>query len=502
MGSTKKQKTTRRKKRSTQSQSFLKRRVSALVFGLLSIFGFGLLGLFYAWNYSEIHALYPVYVIDSSADKREIEPYDRLQFKFSQPVKEEGLRNAFSVSPDLGGKIEFFGSFLGGYSTGFTFVPDGPLDPEQQFIVHVDALESIFGTRYPAFTDSFNTVTAPRIVAFPFEGEKAVSVNSLLHVQFDKGSKYFSHTYSLSPELQVDVVSSEGGETTLKPKKAFEQGTEYTLSIAQIFSKNNTLGASSEVEYDSFSYLFKTVDPVVVESASPSAGEDRASIDSEIEITFDRPVEYEMAENAFSIEPEVEGDFGWDDRTLIFNPKNELSNPQEYTIRINAGVQAFEDSGFLSEDYSYSFKARRHEKEVEPDDDLVAAITEGKYIDVDLGSQYMTLFEDGKSRGSFEVSSGRYDLPTPIGTFNVINKVPLAYSQIYDLYMPFWMAFTYVGHGFHELPFWKYRGGIEYKERESHLGTKVSHGCVRLGVGSAEIAYNFADVGTPIVIHE
>ena len=59
------------------------------------------------------------------------------------------------------------------------------------------------------------------------------------------------------------------------------------------------------------------------------------------------------------------------------------------------------------------------------------------------------------------------------------------------------MAFICPG-GIHELPEWP----NGYKEGEAHLGTKASHGCVRLGVGPAEYLYNIAPLGTKVIIHE
>ena len=60
------------------------------------------------------------------------------------------------------------------------------------------------------------------------------------------------------------------------------------------------------------------------------------------------------------------------------------------------------------------------------------------------------------------------------------------------------MHFSGRGHGIHELPEWP--NGA--KEGEGHLGTPVSYGCIRLGVGDAEFAYNWADIGTPVYIHQ
>lgn len=124
--------------------------------------------------------------------------------------------------------------------------------------------------------------------------------------------------------------------------------------------------------------------------------------------------------------------------------------------------------------------------------------TEGKYIDVDIARQMMVLFENGKPLDSYLVSSGKRGMDTPKGEFSVENKAPRPWSKTYGLYMPYWMAFTGDGkYGIHELPEWP----SGYKEGADHLGHPVSHGCIRLGIASARRVYEWADVGTPIIIH-
>lgn len=120
----------------------------------------------------------------------------------------------------------------------------------------------------------------------------------------------------------------------------------------------------------------------------------------------------------------------------------------------------------------------------------------GKKIVIHLKTQTMDVVENGEVLHSFQISSGKRGMQTPTGTFTVLNKSPRAYSKTYGLYMPFWMAFTTRGHGIHELPEWP----NGYKEGENHLGTPVSHGCVRLGVGSAKTVYDWAEVGTVVEV--
>ena len=125
-------------------------------------------------------------------------------------------------------------------------------------------------------------------------------------------------------------------------------------------------------------------------------------------------------------------------------------------------------------------------------------ISQGKYIDINLSVQIMSIFQDGKLVDSFLISSGKRGMDTPKGTHQIYNKSLRTWSKQYGLYMPYWMAIFPSGkYGLHELPEWP--GG--YKEGANHLGIPVSHGCVRLGVGAAEKVYNFADIGTPVVVY-
>jgi lipoprotein-anchoring transpeptidase ErfK/SrfK len=127
-----------------------------------------------------------------------------------------------------------------------------------------------------------------------------------------------------------------------------------------------------------------------------------------------------------------------------------------------------------------------------------AKVHEGKYIDINLASQVMTIFENGKAIESYLVSSGKPGMDTPKGSYQIRNKAPRPWSKAYGLYMPNWMALVPDGKfGIHELPEWP--GG--YKEGAAHLGRPVSHGCVRLGVGAAKRVYDWTEIGTSVVVY-
>lgn len=121
-----------------------------------------------------------------------------------------------------------------------------------------------------------------------------------------------------------------------------------------------------------------------------------------------------------------------------------------------------------------------------------------KRIEINTGvAQELSYFLGGVRMGKFTISTGIASLPTPKGHFKVDYKHPRAWAADYGLWMPYWMSLQHGYFGIHELPEWP--GGA--KEGEDHLGTPVSHGCIRLGVGPAEFLYNWADMGTPVFIY-
>lgn len=127
-----------------------------------------------------------------------------------------------------------------------------------------------------------------------------------------------------------------------------------------------------------------------------------------------------------------------------------------------------------------------------------ANVSAGKYIDINLTMQKMCLFDGGTLVNTYGVSTGKWSTPTPEGTFAIQNKMNPAYSQPYDLWMPYWSAITPDGqYGIHGLP---YRGN--WIEGQGHIGTPVSHGCIRLGAGNDAFVYDWAIIGTPVYIHK
>jgi len=160
-------------------------------------------------------------------------------------------------------------------------------------------------------------------------------------------------------------------------------------------------------------------------------------------------------------------------------PKNENTEEEQNTLLI----------GILKNNTEIHMELPKKVKSLSNDE---------KTIIIDLSEQKLSYYENGYRINSFSISSGKTGYKTPQGEFSIINKIKTAYSKNYGLYMPYWMAFTTAGHGIHELPYWS----SGYREGEGHLGQPVSHGCVRLGIGSAKEVFDWAQVGTKVIVQE
>ncbi|MDD3711761.1 MAG: L,D-transpeptidase [Patescibacteria group bacterium] len=120
-----------------------------------------------------------------------------------------------------------------------------------------------------------------------------------------------------------------------------------------------------------------------------------------------------------------------------------------------------------------------------------------KNIKIDISKNQRLYYYLGDTEiGSFPISAGKATTPTPKGNFKIINKHLKAWSS-YGLWMPYWMGLGTGSFGLHELPIWP----SGYREGESHLGIPVSHGCIRLGIGPAKFLYDWANIGTSVLIY-
>ena len=370
------------------------------------------------------------------------------------------------------------------------------------------ALLFIFGTQYATGEFGFSAKIEKKLIQ---------STDSIV-IRFSQpvAAPAVEKNFAIEPETKVILSWSDNfRKLEIKPAEEFGAGKTYTLnidpqadfSISKIIRRNN----------EPVRLSFQTESLPQVVSMVPSSGQPDVKIDSAVRIFFDKPTTgYDVN---FIVEPFSNFDLSYDNlrKDFAILPKGKMDYSRDYAVSVKLAPSSARLSvGDMPEVFRANFKTEPSPpppstvKEVVlpeknsptvPDSQVAtldAKIIEGKYIDINLAKQQLSIFEDGERLGTYRVSTGKRGMATPTGTFKVLSKAGRAWSRKYKLYMPYWMQFTGAGHGIHELPEWK----NGYKEGAAHLGIPVSHGCVRLGVGPAAKVFGWSDIGTPVVIHQ
>lgn len=312
----------------------------------------------------------------------------------------------------------------------------------------------------------------------------------------------FSNYVEISPKEKATYTWENSNKTLkIKPVDGWKINEEYKIDIKGLKSIF-LVSANREITFSTVKY------PRVVEFYPKDGAEDVIiDIEGPGSIEFDKSLEDFNLKVRVSPSKKLAYNLNNEKDKISFTFENGYEKGQIYKIILSIKHKK-ENQKEFKEIYSSSFQSESPPPEEWGKDFTArldqarkftkAKISEGKYIDINLAIQVMTIFENGQAVDSFLISSGKRGMDTPKGNFSIINKHPRPWSRQYGLFMPYWMAIVPSGkYGIHELPEWP--GG--YKEGQNHLGTPVSHGCMRLGVGSAERVYNWAEIGTPVVIY-
>ncbi|MFA5047743.1 MAG: FG-GAP-like repeat-containing protein [Patescibacteria group bacterium] len=121
-----------------------------------------------------------------------------------------------------------------------------------------------------------------------------------------------------------------------------------------------------------------------------------------------------------------------------------------------------------------------------------------KYVSVDLSKQVLSQWQNGYLLANFLISSGVKARPTPKGKFTIYKKRPsvrmswyYGYNNPlnYDLPGVPWVASFYGPYTIHGT-YWHH-----------NFGHPMSHGCVNMKTPEAKVIYDWADMGTPVIIY-
>jgi len=316
-------------------------------------------------------------------------------------------------------------------------------------------------------------------------------------------ASYYRDKIKITPETPMKaVVNDTLNQIKIIPKNDWKVDTKYQIELPVGRTRD-----FMQIEAADFSFKVEGYPQIAEVTPVDGATEVRLDIEEPITVKFDKSTEDFFVDFRLSPEAEVEYQNNDDKTQFSILPKETLQEGTQYDLQIfikskNAPDNNYEDisktsfTTILPKPKTWSENLAERVEQAKKY--TTARIKEGKYIDVNLATQIMTIFEDGKLIDSYLISSGKPGMDTPKGEHQIYNKYPRPWSSKYGLYMPYWMAITSDGKfGIHELPEWP--GG--YKEGQNHLGIPVSHGCMRLGVGPAEYVYNWAEIGTKVIVY-
>lgn len=114
-----------------------------------------------------------------------------------------------------------------------------------------------------------------------------------------------------------------------------------------------------------------------------------------------------------------------------------------------------------------------------------------RWIEINVATQRLIAWEGSTPVYAVIVSTGTDEHPTPTGSFAIQSKHRSARMRGEDYDVP-------------DVPFTMYYSGnyaIHGAYWHRRFGTPVSHGCTNVAVNHAEWLFNWASVGTPVVVH-
>jgi lipoprotein-anchoring transpeptidase ErfK/SrfK len=119
-----------------------------------------------------------------------------------------------------------------------------------------------------------------------------------------------------------------------------------------------------------------------------------------------------------------------------------------------------------------------------------------KEIRVYVEEQTLAALENGEPVYTFDIVSGKVDKETSVGAFKIFRKHEKYTSKTYGSEMPYTMFFTQDGKAIH---------GTNMATLRSYLQTYLtesmgSQGCVGLTDDNAKLLFDWAPVGTPVVV--
>jgi hypothetical protein len=280
-----------------------------------------------------------------------------IQVTFSEPMDRVSTENAFSISPSVLGSFSWD---IG--NTTMTFDPTSDLAYGTVYAVMMtDAASSMQGDSLIPYTWGFTAEafgTAPYVKAVtPVPGAQNVSqyVNIVVYFSESMNQALTQGAFSTSPSVLDVRLSSfswlNASAMVFNPFLPLKHKSSYTVTIST---------AATDLESESmlapyiWSFTTNASTAPYITLVDRPANFTHASLITSIRFTFSEAMDHASVENGFSINPWVNGTFGWSGNRITFAPVSPLNTGTTYTVTISTGAMDLQDE-HMEEPFSFSF---------------------------------------------------------------------------------------------------------------------------------------------------
>jgi lipoprotein-anchoring transpeptidase ErfK/SrfK len=223
--------------------------------------------------------------------------------------------------------------------------------------------------------------------------------------------------------------------------------------------------------------------PLRVAAMWPTNGATGISPEADPTFRFSEPVgSRNLVEEAITFDPPMAGRWEWLAPDKVhFLPEGQFPRETQVTVHIKGGPAGplGASGSYLAEPVTSSFQTGKL-----------------KTIHIWLGQQRLALYEDDEAVRQFPVATGVKGAETPIGSYAVQYKMPIARfrgvnpnGSRYDIPDVHWVLAFFEDYTIHGA-YWRH-----------NFGTPGSNGCVSLTDANAKVVFDWSDVGTRVEIH-
>jgi outer membrane protein assembly factor BamB len=368
-----------------------------------------------------------------------------ITISFNESMNQSASQSAFSISPNLSGSYSWQGKSM-------TFDPDTDLSPSTTYTITLNTnAKDLAGNRLDGndngvfddspiddFSWSFTTRenTSPKIISTnPKNNDVNMSLDIDIEITFNELMNHSSAELAFSSyPSQSGSFSWTGNTLTFTPNNDLNQEYDYFITIASSatdeignFLDGNSNGLAEGSPTDDYTWQFSTkeITPPRIITTNPKDLATDLPLNTNIQVTFNEPMNHSATESAFDISPSVLGTFSWNGNILTFIPNSELTPEKQYTVTISTEAKDLignsldgDDDGIAegspNDDYSWRFYTGARPDETSP----YVLFIEPDYnaMGVNIDSKIRVIFSEPMNKPLTKI--GFRITPNPSGAFN------------------------------------------------------------------------------------